>query len=140
MRSGSSSSWPVSAATSRSIWVTSVSASWSRPWMNSQRGLSGTCRRTIRMALPSTAARKNEARFHWMVVVGTVDLIINGSFWVGTALGSGASLILLDKSLFATDVGSRIARQPVHPRRDLRLDRPGLDRVTAEDASLAPPP
>jgi MFS family permease len=26
-------------------------------------------------------------------VRGTVDLIINGSFWVGTALGSGASLI-----------------------------------------------
>jgi MFS family permease len=42
-------------------------------------------------------------------VRGTVDLIINGSFWVGTALGSGASLILLDKSLFATDVGWRIA-------------------------------
>ncbi|HYY20750.1 MAG TPA: MFS transporter [Thermoleophilaceae bacterium] len=42
-------------------------------------------------------------------VRGTVDLIINGSFWVGTALGSGASLILLDKALFATDVGWRIA-------------------------------
>jgi MFS family permease len=42
-------------------------------------------------------------------VQGTVDLITNGSFWVGTALGSGASLILLDKSLFETDVGWRIA-------------------------------
>ena len=62
IRSGSSSCWPVSASTSRSIWATSVSASWSRPWMNSQRGLSGTCRRTIRMAIPRTAARKNAIR------------------------------------------------------------------------------
>src|ERR1700727_387390 len=35
-------------------WVTS-SASSSRPWMNSQRGLSGTCRRTIRIAVPRIA-------------------------------------------------------------------------------------
>jgi MFS family permease len=34
-------------------------------------------------------------------VRGQVDLTINGSFWVGTMLGSGLSLILLDESIFA---------------------------------------
>ena len=42
-------------------------------------------------------------------VRGAVDLIIGGSFWIGTALGSLASLALLDESLFARDVGWRIA-------------------------------
>jgi MFS family permease len=42
-------------------------------------------------------------------VRGAVDLIIGGSFWIGTILGSLASLVLLDPSLFAADVGWRIA-------------------------------
>jgi MFS family permease len=42
-------------------------------------------------------------------VRGTVDLIINGSFWLGTAAGSLLSIVLLDTSIFATDVGWRIA-------------------------------
>jgi MFS family permease len=42
-------------------------------------------------------------------VRGTVDLIIGGSFWIGTILGSLASLVLLDENLFATNVGWRIA-------------------------------
>jgi MFS family permease len=42
-------------------------------------------------------------------VRGAVDLIIGGSFWIGTILGSLASLLLLDTSLFASDVGWRIA-------------------------------
>ena len=42
-------------------------------------------------------------------VRGTVDLIINGSFWLGTALGAMLSLVLLDESLFAIDVGWRVA-------------------------------
>ena len=42
-------------------------------------------------------------------VRGAVDLIIGGSFWIGTILGSLASLLLLDKSLFALNVGWRIA-------------------------------
>jgi MFS family permease len=40
---------------------------------------------------------------------GQVDLAINGSFWVGAALGAVVSLALLDTSLFAADVGWRIA-------------------------------
>jgi MFS family permease len=42
-------------------------------------------------------------------VRGVVDLIIGGSFWIGTALGSLASLLLLDTSIFALDVGWRVA-------------------------------
>src|SRR3954466_12764873 len=42
-------------------------------------------------------------------VRGTVDLIINGSFWVGTAAGAALSLVLLDTSIFATDLGWRLA-------------------------------
>jgi len=38
------------------------SASSSRPWMNSQRGLSGTWRRTIRMPMPSTAPKPKAIR------------------------------------------------------------------------------
>src|SRR5215204_902941 len=42
-------------------------------------------------------------------VRGAVDLIIGGSFWIGTILGSLASLLLLDADIFAVDVGWRIA-------------------------------
>jgi MFS family permease len=42
-------------------------------------------------------------------VRGRVDLIINGSFWVGAALGSGASLLFLDTGIFASDLGWRLA-------------------------------
>ena len=41
-------------------------------------------------------------------VRGRVDLIINGSFWVGSALGSGLALFLLS-SVFPKDVGWRLA-------------------------------
>lgn len=39
---------------------------------------------------------------------GRVALIVNGSFWGGAALGSLASVALLDVSLFGVDVGWRI--------------------------------
>jgi MFS family permease len=42
-------------------------------------------------------------------VRGVVDLIIGGSFWIGTAIGSLASLALLDENLFPIDIGWRIA-------------------------------
>jgi MFS family permease len=42
-------------------------------------------------------------------VRGAVDLIIGGSFWIGTILGSLASLLLLDESLFPANVGWRIS-------------------------------
>jgi len=39
---------------------------------------------------------------------GRVGLMINGSFWLGAALGSGASVLLLDPALFAPDFGWRL--------------------------------
>ncbi|MFB7908341.1 MFS transporter [Kitasatospora sp. NPDC056076] len=42
-------------------------------------------------------------------VRGRIDLIINGSFWLGATLGAFASIALLNTSLFATDLGWRLA-------------------------------
>jgi MFS family permease len=42
-------------------------------------------------------------------VRGAVDLVIGGSFWIGTILGSLASLVLLNDAWFAPDIGWRIA-------------------------------
>jgi MFS family permease len=42
-------------------------------------------------------------------VRGRVDLIINGSYWVGAAAGAFASVALLDTALFAADIGWRLA-------------------------------
>ncbi|MDH3320144.1 MAG: MFS transporter [Betaproteobacteria bacterium] len=39
---------------------------------------------------------------------GRVGLMINGSFWLGAALGSGATVLLLDPALFAPDLGWRL--------------------------------
>jgi MFS family permease len=40
---------------------------------------------------------------------GQVDLAINGSFWVGAAIGGVVSLLLLDQGIFASDIGWRLA-------------------------------
>jgi MFS family permease len=42
-------------------------------------------------------------------VRGRVDLIINGSYWLGAAFGAVGTLVLLDTDIFAPDVGWRIA-------------------------------
>ena len=42
-------------------------------------------------------------------VRGRVDLIINGSFWLGTAFGAAMSVLLLNESVFAKDLGWRLA-------------------------------
>ncbi|MDX6608310.1 MAG: hypothetical protein QOF85_235 [Solirubrobacterales bacterium] len=42
-------------------------------------------------------------------VRGRVDLIINGSYWLGAAGGAIASIALLDTALFAADLGWRLA-------------------------------
>jgi MFS family permease len=42
-------------------------------------------------------------------VRGRVDLIINGSYWVGAAAGSAFAILLLDKSLLSSSVGWRIS-------------------------------
>jgi MFS family permease len=40
---------------------------------------------------------------------GAVDLAINGSYWVGAAIGAIGSIFLLDTSIFASDFGWRLA-------------------------------
>ena len=42
-------------------------------------------------------------------VRGWTDLAINGSFWVGAAMGAAGSIVLLDPSLLPTDIGWRAA-------------------------------
>ena len=41
-------------------------------------------------------------------VRGAVDLTIGGSYWIGTILGSLASLVLLDTAIFPIDIGWRL--------------------------------
>jgi MFS family permease len=40
---------------------------------------------------------------------GRVDLIINGTYWLGSAAGAAGALVLLDTSKFAANVGWRLA-------------------------------
>jgi MFS family permease len=42
-------------------------------------------------------------------VRGWTDLAINGSFWIGAALGALGSVVLLDPALFGPDIGWRLA-------------------------------
>jgi MFS family permease len=42
-------------------------------------------------------------------VRGWTDLVINGSFWVGAAIGAASSIILLDPALLPVDIGWRVA-------------------------------
>jgi MFS family permease len=55
-------------------------------------------------AINSTIQELTPAR-----VRGWTDLVINGSFWIGAALGAGGSIVLLDPNLFAPDIGWRVA-------------------------------
>ncbi|WP_240530255.1 MFS transporter [Novosphingobium sp. PC22D] len=40
---------------------------------------------------------------------GWTDLAINGSFWIGAAMASGATIVVLDPDLFAPDLGWRVS-------------------------------
>src|SRR5690606_27301309 len=40
---------------------------------------------------------------------GRVDIIINGSYWLGAALGSLAAVLLLNTALLPMDIGWRVA-------------------------------
>ncbi len=42
-------------------------------------------------------------------VRGRVDLIINGSYWIGAMAGAAAAIVLLNESLLAKDVGWRLS-------------------------------
>jgi MFS family permease len=41
-------------------------------------------------------------------VRGWTDLVINGSYWIGAAIGAGGSIVLLDPHLLAVDLGWRL--------------------------------
>jgi len=55
-------------------------------------------------AINSTIQELTPAR-----VRGWTDLVINGSFWIGAALGAAGSVVLLDPAHFAPDLGWRLA-------------------------------
>src|SRR5499426_275885 len=55
-------------------------------------------------AINSTIQELVPARYR-----GWTDLVINGSFWVGAALGAGSSIVLLDPNVLAPDLGWRLA-------------------------------
>src|SRR5579863_6307878 len=55
-------------------------------------------------AINSTIQELIPARFR-----GWTDLLINGSFWVGAALGAGGSLVLLNPALIDPAIGWRLA-------------------------------
>jgi MFS family permease len=55
-------------------------------------------------AINSTIQELIPARYR-----GRTDLAINGSFWIGAAIGSISSVVVLDEALFAPDKGWRIA-------------------------------
>jgi MFS family permease len=55
-------------------------------------------------AINSTIQELVPARFR-----GRTTLIINGSFWVGAALGAAGSIVLLDPALIDQDIGWRLA-------------------------------
>ncbi len=55
-------------------------------------------------AINSTIQELVPARYR-----GWTDLIINGSFWLGAAVGAASAILLLDPSVAGADVGWRIA-------------------------------
>ncbi len=55
-------------------------------------------------AINSTIQELVPARYR-----GWTDLIINGSFWIGAAIGASSSIVLLDPALFGPDTGWRLA-------------------------------
>src|SRR6266849_4027808 len=55
-------------------------------------------------AINSTIQELVPARYR-----GRTDLVINGSFWIGAALGAAGSIVLLDPAVVTPDVGWRLA-------------------------------
>ena len=55
-------------------------------------------------AINSTIQELVPARYR-----GWTDLVINGSFWIGAALGAAGSIVLLDPAVLAPDLGWRFA-------------------------------
>src|SRR5258705_905742 len=58
-------------------------------------------------AINSTIPESGPARYR-----GWTDLLINGSFWIGAAMGATASIVLLDPALLGPDLAWRLAYLP----------------------------
>jgi MFS family permease len=77
--------------------------SWNLPSFILFRFLTGAGIGGEYTAINSTIQELIPARYR-----GWTDLVINGSFWVGAALGGAGSVFLLDPSWFAIDLGWRL--------------------------------
>ena len=65
---------------------------------------------------------------------GRVDLIINGTFWVGAAAGALLSIVALNKNFLPVDVGWRVS---LRPRRRARPGHPRRAPQRAGEPALA---
>jgi MFS family permease len=89
------------------IYLTAAAAtaiSWNRLSFDVFRFLTGAGIGGEYAAINSTIQEFVPARYR-----GRTDLIINGSFWIGAAMGAAGSIVLLDPELFASDLGWRLA-------------------------------
>src|SRR5690349_23014361 len=89
------------------LYLTATAAtalSWNLPSYALFRFLTGAGIGGEYTAINSTIQELVPARYR-----GWTDLVINGSFWVGAALGAVGSIVLLDPQFFSVDVGWRLA-------------------------------
>ena len=118
---------------------------------------------TVTTRVPARLDRLPWSRFHWRIVIGMgiggeyaainsaigeliparnrgqVDLAINGSYWVGTAVGSLATLLLLNTAIFDAGLGSAPDGRRGTPG-DHRHQRGDEGGVTPGSASEVTPP
>src|SRR6476620_8736896 len=86
------------------LYLTATALSWSVASYALFRFLTGAGIGGEYTAINSTIQELVPARYR-----GWTDLVINGSFWVGAALGAAGSIVLLDPALFDPDIGWRCA-------------------------------
>src|SRR5438552_1762814 len=90
-----------------SVYLTATAAtalSWDLPSYALFRFLTGAGIGGEYTAINSTIQELVPARYR-----GWTDLIINGSFWIGAAIGATSAIVLLDPALIGPDLGWRLA-------------------------------
>src|SRR3954467_9444383 len=89
------------------LYLTATAAtalSWNLPTYALFRFLTGAGIGGEYTAINSTIQELVPARYR-----GWTDLVINGSFWIGAALGAGCAIVLLDPAVVGADLGWRLA-------------------------------
>src|SRR5436190_11532454 len=89
------------------VYLTATAAtalSWSVGSYALFRFLTGACIGGEYTAINSTIQELVPARYR-----GWTDLVINGSFWIGAAIGAAGSIVLLDPAVLPVDLGWRCA-------------------------------